>query len=234
MVYCENCQKPLKSLVRSYDGLLTVYYCKTCDRAVCVDEVIGKYHLDRLKERLNNTRKVARIELEPFEFDFFWLGRYTPQRDSILDFKRGKDLKVKEVSVNVTSFVSILVKAKRIVKPDVIVPVPQSSADAETPDYRLYGPRFLCSYLSKRLKIKNGTGYLKRVESLSPAHLSEERLSCERHYQTVKCEDTVRNLHVLLFDDVYRTGNTVCGCVKRLVEKGVGRVTLITIGNAEL
>jgi hypothetical protein len=235
--FCDKCQQfSIKDFLKSYDGKLIARYCQRCDSIKCIDvELNSSVRLVRLREKLKNNHELIfdLISDEFYGFYLFYIGRYLPRRwytqddfsKKILEFKDGNLRIIRVFSIAVTIFTLFLYKIRIIYKPDVIIPIPSSSASKIS-----LGHKYLCEYLSKRLNIENGTGYLKRIESVPSAHLSDVRPTVDDHYQTIHCLGDVSGKSILLFDDVYTTGNTARACAKRLVENGARHVTLITLG----
>jgi len=107
----------------------------------------------------------------------------------------------------------------------MIIPIPSSKAKRISD-----GHSKLCDYLSKRLNIENGTGILQRKCSIKSSHLSKRRATSDRQYITITCKGNVSNKNILLFDDIYTTGNTARACIERLVRSDAKYITLITLG----
>ena len=248
--YCDNCQSPMELIAKSYDKKLSVYYCKSCDSAKGIDEELYQQNLPEnsmllyelikrdytaklpnLKMKLENNNE--KIIVYNYFYNLFYIGNYLPKiwytqddfSKDILRFKNGDTQAVKWFSIVTATFVLILIKSNKIPQPDVVIPIPSSSAGRVS-----FGHKYLCEHLSKRLNIENGTNYLRRIESLPPSHLLGTRPTVGDHYRTIHCLGNVNGKNVLLFDDVYTSGNTARACIKRLVENGAKHITLITLG----
>jgi competence protein ComFC len=60
----------------------------------------------------------------------------------------------------------------------------------------------------------------------------EDRLRSVKGAFAVKKQEEIKDKVVLLLDDVYTTGSTVCECSKRLLEAGAKEVRALTIAQA--
>ncbi|RLI86765.1 MAG: hypothetical protein DRP01_03490 [Archaeoglobales archaeon] len=74
---CNECQKPMLEYVRSYDEKLRMFYCESCDLAMCID---GKTTV-----KIKDFRKRLEYNHERIKFDFlrsfdlYYLGKYLPK-----------------------------------------------------------------------------------------------------------------------------------------------------------
>ena len=109
---------------------------------------------------------------------------------------------------------------------DMIIPIPKSSANKIA-----NGHKKLCSIISKELDIINGSGVLKRSESIrKSARSGNKRPSLEEQYNSITCTKQVFNKRILLFDDILTRGNTAGASIIKIYENNPNEIILITLG----
>ncbi|MDG3548596.1 ComF family protein [Methanobacterium formicicum] len=168
---------------------------------------IPHYYLDSYLPRYKNSN--------PGEFS-----------EDVLKFKRGVDYSIMDRFA--TEIIRLVSDAE--LKFDIIVPIPSSSANTIK-----NGTKIFVSKVSKGLKIENGVNILVRIKNVPASHLctASNRPTEDRHYETIKCENGLSNMRVMLFDDIVTAGNTSRACIRRIFDTGVTNITLISLAKTE-
>ena len=175
-----------------------------------------------------------KIRLDDKTYDYYSLGYYQPKNSfgnrqnlfskDILKFKGEKRMDFMPVSTRFSEELIRLIERENL-KFDMIIPVPRSSAGQIA-----NGSTKLSSYVSEILRIEDGTGILKRMNSVKTSHLSNDRPSLQEHYHSISCSDRVFNKRILLFDDILTHGNTAGACIYRIHENNPSDITVLTLG----
>ena len=175
-----------------------------------------------------------KIKLNGKTYDYYSLGYYQPKNSfgnrqnlfskDILKFKGEKRMDYMPVSTRFSEELIRLIERENL-KFDMIIPIPRSSAGQIA-----NGSTRLSSYVSEILRIEDGTGILKRMNSVKTSHLSNNRPSLQEHYNSISCSDRVFNKRILLFDDILTHGNTAGACIYKIHENNPSDITVLTLG----
>lgn len=139
----------------------------------------------------------------------------------VLRFKNGynDDLRI---------FTDVLVHiiSKENLEFDIIIPIPRS-----TEGLIRQSSKNLVENLSKKFDVENGTGILRRIESVPSSHLNtgQNRPTEQQHYNSINCEESLTGRKILLFDDILTSSDTARGCIRNIFDKGDSEITLITL-----
>lgn len=199
------------------------------DRKISLEESLnktyGKY------EPLKNRPKSLEHEKIESNYSHYFIGRYIPKY-------RNPDLFSKKIYPRFKSpykelhepeaneFAELLINGIKYneIECDVVIPVPSSSGMVKS------GQQLLTKILARELDIEYGINILKRVKKIPKSKFSgKDRPTLEEHLASLICEDKVSGKRVLLFDDIYTSGNTVRSCITRLKENMASDVTVITL-----
>ena len=175
-----------------------------------------------------------KIKLDGKTYDYYSLGYYQPKNSfgnrqnlfskDILKFKGEKRMDYMPVSTRFSEELIRLIERENL-KFDMIIPIPRSSAGQIA-----NGSTRLSSYISEILRIEDGTGILKRMNSVKTSHLSNDRPSLQEHYNSIICSDRVFNKRILLFDDILTHGNTAGACIYKIHENNPSDIKVLTLG----
>ncbi|AIU69267.1 hypothetical protein TEU_02315 [Thermococcus eurythermalis] len=204
-----------------------VFKCRYCKMEVLVTEDGERVIKPPLKVPNHHSET---LWVNGHSVPFYYLGYYIPKRrgypdefsQQVLEFKQGYPFIVSRFAEEVVNLIRF-----RELEPDIIVPIPRSSAGKIG-----LGHRQLAEYISRTLGIRNGTGVLVRKISVPSAHLArslEERPNEALHNFSISCTGDIQDLRVLLFDDILTTGATAMACIKKLFRCGASEVYLITL-----
>ena len=108
---------------------------------------------------------------------------------------------------------------------DVVVPVPSSKQRDFQPVY------FIVEYISKVVKRRVDFNYIKKIKE-TPQLKSIEDINERKNMlkDAFSCDLRYKDKKILLFDDLYRSGVTLCEITKTLYDKGqVNNVYVLTL-----
>lgn len=190
-----------------------------------INETYGKY------EPLKDIPTSLKHEIVDLDYSHYFIGKYIPK-------DRNPDLLSKKIYPRFKSvfkllyepeaqeFASYLIEGikKNEIQFDIIVPVPSSSGMVKK------SQRLLTRILSRELNIENGVNVVKRDSRIRKSKFSGlDRPTIQEHLNSLSCSDKVSGKRVLLFDDIYTSGNTIRACIRLLKEKKAKDVTVITL-----
>ncbi|MBU4535860.1 MAG: hypothetical protein KKF16_08610 [Euryarchaeota archaeon] len=215
IIYFENFQPEIKNEIKLK---------KSVDREY-LNEKYGEY------KPLKDVPKFLEHEKIESNYSHYFIARYRPKYKnpdlfSRKIFPRFKSIYEYVYEPEAREFAKYLIKGIKDSRLDfdVIVPVPSSSGMVAR------SQRLLTDLLSKKLTIENGTDYLKRVQHIrKPKFSGKDRPSVDEHLASLTCDDKVSGKRVLLFDDIYTSGNTVKSCIKILEENKASYVVVVTL-----
>lgn len=190
-----------------------------------IDKQYGKY------KPLKNMLTSLKHEKIDFNFSLYFIGIYIPtdrnpdlfSKKIFPRFKSGFELLCEPEAME---FAKYLVEGIKYMKfeLDVVIPVPSSSGLVKK------GPRLLTAKLARELGIDNGINIIKRVKKIRKSKSSgSDRPTIQEHIDSLSCEDKIFGKRVLLFDDIYTSGNTVGACVRLLKENKASDVKVVTL-----
>jgi predicted amidophosphoribosyltransferase len=210
-------------------------------KAVDIDTVIEKIRMRNKAGEIRlieNTRDYSsssinreRRQIKNIEFDHYFIDYYqTKERHGLNQNKFSKDILLfknvnayhyKRVADDFSKEIINIIKDENL-NFDVIIPIPSSTKGRISE-----GNARLAANISERLGIKNGTGWLERIETVPKSHIAGSR-TIEQHLNSMYCKD-FNDQNVLLFDDIYTHGNTAKSCILKINETHKANVTLITL-----
>lgn len=141
------------------------------------------------------------------------------------DFKRYYEPAAKEFAEYLVNDI-----VRKNLEYDLIIPIPSSTAGRISG-----GHKIITSLVSEKTGIEDGMGILKRTKSIPKSATSGlKRPDIHKHLSTIECDGDVNGKKVLLFDDIYTTGNTAGACVIKLVHgNNASEVDVVTLGRTE-
>ncbi|RLI79436.1 hypothetical protein DRP05_04035 [Archaeoglobales archaeon] len=189
--------------------------------------------------------KIDPIEAQnrAFSAPHYYLGDYIPKWTNaqdefsqlILLFKNLTQLPYVTQKDLIEYFVNKLVSVikEKEINANVIIPIPSSRA------YVIgKGHIELCRQVARLLGIEDGTGILNRIKTIQKSSISpsKSRPSYNEHYDSIKVAPwtNLEGKRVVLFDDVYTTGNTARAAAHKIFEAGAERVWIITLGKTKV
>ena len=112
---------------------------------------------------------------------------------------------------------------------DIILPVPLHKKRKSARGYNQ--SELITKSISKKLKIKTYNNILIKTVNNKPQALTrkEDRLHNVKDVYIINNKEKVLNKKILLFDDVYTTGNTTNECKKLLEKAGAKEVGILTL-----
>ncbi len=160
-----------------------------------------------------------------------WTGQQDDFSQMVLLFKKYNQLSHSTRRAMINYFVDALVSIiqKKGIDADIIIPIPSSKAGVISK-----GHTEICYQIAGRLGIENGTGALERITTV-PKSAHGNRPSYERHYDSfaINPHFDLRGRKVILFDDVYTTGNTAHAAAQKIYEAGAEKVWIVTLGKTK-
>lgn len=184
----------------------------------------------RLFSKKNEFPAFAKIKIEEFTYDFYFLGFYQAHQDNINSItKKIREYKFKKGEIRENRAIEFaydiidLIKEKNL-KFNMIIPIPKSEANAVSE-----GHKVITSIVSENLGIKNGLGILNRIKTVPTSHQYGSR-PIKDHIKSINCIKELTNENILLYDDIYTHGNTAAACAIILENKNINDLTLITLG----
>ena len=227
--FCDNCGN-LMIPEQTPEGI--VFKCRYCKKEVLVTEEGERVIRPPLTVPNHHSET---LWVNGHGVPFYYMGYYMPKSrgyqdefsQRVLEFKQGYPFIVSKFAEDVVNLIKF-----RELEPDIIVPIPGSSAGKIG-----QGHRQLVDYVSQTLGIQNGTGVLVRKISVPSAHLAgslEERPKEALHNFSISCTGDIHDLRVLLFDDILTTGATANACIKKLFRCGASEVYLITLAKTRM
>lgn len=180
--------------------------------------------------------------IRALEVPHYYLGKYIPANAGIQDEFSGLLLMFKKYGSSdygcrddiVEYFLRKVINLikKNALKPDIIVPVPSSRS------YNIgKANEEICRKISAILGIENGVNALVRIWDVPKSSTSDgkERPTLLDHYRSIITNPrfNLKDKNVLLFDDIYTTGNTARASALRLLEAGAKNVWIVTLGKTK-
>ena len=112
---------------------------------------------------------------------------------------------------------------------DIILPVPLHNKRLKERGYNQ--SKLISDILSKRLSIQTYDGVLTKIKNTLPQgkNLLHNRRKAVKGVFCVNNVEIIKGKDILIFDDIYTTGNTANECKRILLESGAKSVGILTI-----
>ena len=194
--------------------LLSQIYCKDCE----------KHIYDKLKLKIEiKDKKVYYFEKHVYLFTY-----ENEIRNLILDYKFNDKSYLYEL------FSKIITKNEKICgileKYDIIIPVPIHKKRKQKRGYNQ--SELITKQISKRIPslVHESTVIQKTKHNIEQSSLSkEQRKQNVKDVYKIINKEKIENKNIVLFDDIYTTGNTVNEISKILKQNGANKILVLTI-----
>ncbi len=189
----------------------------------------SKYQIGSVEVFLRHKKR----RINQTSYSHYYLGDYIPTRYEQDTFSKMIYPKFKNESESLCKpaaeeFARILINEikEKNLKFDLMIPIPRSVAGRIA-----RGHSILTSSVTKNIGKVNCTGTLERISTIRKSSFnSSDRPTLSEHLDSIKCTKNIFGKKILLFDDIYTTGNTAGACVLILLESGASEVSVITLG----
>ena len=149
-------------------------------------------------------------------------------REKIIDYK------FNEKAYLYKTFGKIMLKKEKIYRflefYDIIIPVPMHKTKKAKRGYNQ--TELIAKYISKNIKkIQCVDNVLIKVKNTLPQSSlnKKDRFKNIKNAYKIQNKETINNKKILVFDDIYTTGNTVRECSKILKQNGAKEIGILTI-----
>lgn len=120
---------------------------------------------------------------------------------------------------------------EKLKKYDIIMIVPISKKRKKERGYNQ--SELIAKEISKIISVKIIKNQIKKIKHTAPQSTlnKEQRTQNVKGAYNVKNIEKIKNKKIIIFDDIYTTGNTVNECAKNLVDKGIKKenISILTI-----
>ena len=120
---------------------------------------------------------------------------------------------------------------EKLKKYDIIIVVPISRKRQKERGYNQ--SELIAKEIAKMIPLKIEKNILYKVKNTAPQSSLNKQQREENVKQVYKAKNIqkIKNKKILIFDDIYTTGNTVNECAKKLIEKGIQKnnIGILTI-----
>ena len=120
---------------------------------------------------------------------------------------------------------------EKLKKYDIIIVVPISRKRQKERGYNQ--SELIATEIAKTIPLKIERNILYKVKDTAPQSSLNKQQREENVKQVYKAKNIqkIKNKKILIFDDIYTTGNTVNECAKKLIEKGIQKnnIGILTI-----
>lgn len=200
--------------------------CGICGK-LCEDDICKKCQVNLVNNIQIGTDEYKLDDTKYFN-EHIYIFKYDGiMREKILQYKfHDKTYLYKMFSKIITNNQKIYEKIKDY---DIIIPVPIHKKRKIERGYNQ------CELIAKNISIKcnlslNTTSLQKEKNTVAQSTLSkQDREENIRNAYICRNKELIRNKNILIFDDVYTTGNTVNECSKALKNAGVNNIGVFTI-----
>lgn len=148
-------------------------------------------------------------------------------RNKIIDYK------FNDKSYLYKLFSEIIIKNKKVFgilkSYDIIIPVPIHKKRKKERGYNQC--ELITNDIAKYLELKSENNNLIKIKNTVPQSSLDkvQRIQNTKNVYKVLEKDKILNKNIILFDDIYTTGNTVNECSKILKENGAKKILVFTI-----
>ena len=173
-------------------------------------------------------KKINVFKIYNFSEEGIWIYRYEGiVRNLIIDYK------FKDKSYLCELFANCILSdgevCKIIKKYDIILPVPLHKKRFKERGYNQ--SKLISDILAQKLGVQTFDDVLVKIKNTLPQgkNLLHDRRKAIKGAFCVENPDKIRGKNVLIFDDIYTTGNTANECKKIIEESGAKSVEILTI-----
>ena len=173
-------------------------------------------------------KKINKFKIYNFKNDGVWVYRYEGiVRNLIIDYKFKDKSYLCELFAN--CILSDVAVCEFIQRYDIILPVPLHNKRLKERGYNQ--SKLISDILSKRLSIQTYDDVLIKIKNTLPQgkNLLHNRRKAVKGVFFVNNVEIIRGRDILIFDDIYTTGNTANECKRILLESGAKSVGILTI-----
>ena len=173
-------------------------------------------------------KRINSFKIYNFSEEGIWIYRYEGiVRNLIIDYKFKDKSYLCELFAN--CILSDDLVCKIIKKYDIILPVPLHKKRFKERGYNQ--SKLISDILAKKLGVKTFDDVLVKIKNTLPQgkNLLHDRRKAIKGAFFVENPDNIRRKNVLIFDDIYTTGNTANECKKIIEESGAKSVEILTI-----
>ena len=173
-------------------------------------------------------KKINKLKIYNFKDDCVWVYRYEGiVRNLIIDYKFKDKSYLCELFAN--CILSDVAVCEFIQRYDIILPVPLHNKRLKERGYNQ--SKLISDILSKRLSIQTYDGVLTKIKNTLPQgkNLLHNRRKAVKGVFCVNNAEIIKGKDILIFDDIYTTGNTANECKRILLESGAKSVGILTI-----
>ncbi len=196
--------------------------------------ICGKFNKNYLCKKCENLLKsesefkIEIVKSECISFDHLYIFRYEGIiRKMLLDYKfNNKSYLFRSISNFILSNKEFCNMLKSY---NTIIPVPISKQRMKD---RGYNQSYLISNeIANKLNIEcNNNSLLKVKNNIEQSKLSkEERQKNTKNAYILRNVKNLENKKIILFDDIYTTGNTAMECYKTLIKSNIEKISVFTI-----
>lgn len=200
--------------------------CGFCEE-ICKDNICEK--CNEIMEKLYicnvNTHNPKKMYFSKHMYIFKYEGVI---REKLINYK------FNEKAYLYKTFGKIMLKKEKIYRflefYDIIIPVPMHKTKKAKRGYNQ--TELIAKYISKNIKkIQYADNVLIKVKNTLPqSSLNKmERYKNIKNAYKIQNKETINNKKILVFDDIYTTGNTVRECSKILKQNGAKEIGILTI-----
>ena len=172
--------------------------------------------------------RINSFKIYNFSEEGIWIYRYEGiVRNLIIDYK------FKDKSYLCELFANCILSdgevCKIIKKYDIILPVPLHKKRFKERGYNQ--SKLISDILAQKLGVQTFAGVLVKIKNTLPQgkNLLHDRRKAIKGAFFVENPDKIKGKNVLIFDDIYTTGNTANECKKIIEESGAKSVEILTI-----
>ena len=173
-------------------------------------------------------KRINSFKIYNFSEEGIWIYRYEGiVRNLIIDYK------FKDKSYLCELFANCILSdgevCKIIQKYDIILPVPLHKKRFKERGYNQ--SKLISDILAQKLGVQTFDDVLVKIKNTLPQgkNLLHDRRKAIKGAFFVENPDKIRGKNVLIFDDIYTTGNTANECKKIIEESGAKSVEILTI-----
>ena len=173
-------------------------------------------------------KRINSFKIYNFSEEGIWIYRYEGiVRNLIIDYK------FKDKSYLCELFANCILSdgevCKIIKKYDIILPVPLHKKRFKERGYNQ--SKLISDILAQKLGVQTFDDVLVKIKNTLPQgkNLLHDRRKAIKGAFCVENPDKIRGKNVLIFDDIYTTGNTANECKKIIEESGAKSVEILTI-----